>query len=250
MTIKNTLIGATMLALAAAPTLLSAETLKVGSTATGVPFTFLNVESNEVQGMMVDLINAVGEEAGFDPQVEAVDFSSLIPALTSGRIDIISAAMLITESRKKAISFSDPILPYGEGWVVSDDFEGGISADFSELKGKVVGVQQGTVYLERLQKAGNFGELRVYDSLADILAEVQRGRIAAGMGDRPIISYQLSQDRYDGIKLANYDSQYAGDIAIGVRKDDDELMQRINDALAKLKKNGTIDDLAKKWGLL
>ncbi len=227
----------------------SAEPLGVGSTTTGVPFTFLNVETNEIDGMMVDLIEAVGAEAGFEPEVRAIDFSSLIPSLTSGRIDLISAAMLITETRKETIDFSDPILPYGEGWVVAEDFKGGISADFHELEGQVIGVQQGTIYLERLEESDVFGDIRVYDSLADIMGEVARGRIAAGMGDAPIMSYQLSQGRFDDLKLAEYDSQYEGSIAIGVRKEDGELLSRVNDALAALKEDGTIDRIASDWNL-
>ena len=227
----------------------SAEPLNVGSTTTGVPFTFLEVTTNEIDGMMVDLIEAVGEEAGFEPEIRAIDFSSLIPSLTSGRIDLISAAMLITETRKETIDFSDPILPYGEGWVVAEDFEGVISADFHELEGEVIGVQQGTIYLERLQDSDVFADIRVYDSLADIMGEVARGRIVAGMGDAPIMSYQLSQGRFDDLKLADYYSQYEGSIAIGVRKEDGELLSRVNDALAVLKENGTIDRIASDWNL-
>lgn len=226
------------------------ETLKVGSTATGVPFTFLDVEKNQIQGMMVDLVQAVGEKAGFAPDVQAVEFASLIPSLTSERIDLISAAMLITPTRQEVIDFSDPVMPYGEGFVVHESFEGGISSDFSELKGKVVGVQQGTVYLEKLQEVEGFKELRIYDSLADILSEVNRGRIDAGIGDGPILSYQLSQGKYDSARMnEQYESQYVGHIGMGVRKEDGALLESINSAIAELKADGTIDELAAKWGL-
>lgn len=68
------------------------QTLRVGSTPTGVPFTFLDTKTNTVQGSMVDLIQAVGKDAGFTPQVEAMQFSTLIPALTGSKIDLIAAA--------------------------------------------------------------------------------------------------------------------------------------------------------------
>ncbi len=245
--IRKTLLAATLLVTLAAP--VAAEPLKVGSTPTGVPFTFLDVGSNQIQGMMVDLVKAVGEEAGFEPQVQPVDFGSLIPALTSNRIDIISAAMLATEARKQVIDFSEPVLPYGEGIVVAKGGSQTLSASFDELAGEVIGVQQGTVYLENLRASGKFGEVRVYDSLADILAEVNRGRIKAGMGDRPIMAYQLSQGRYPNIQLADYESQYVGSVALGVRKGETELLGRLNSALAKLKANGTVDTLAAKWGI-
>jgi len=248
MKLKAFLAGAALLAIAATQPA-SAETLNVGSTPTGVPFTFLDVSTNQIQGMMVDLIRAVGEEAGFEVNVQPVDFASLIPSLTSGRIDIISAAMLVTDARKEVINFSDPVMPYGEGIVVAADDNTKISPSFEELAGEVIGVQQGTVYLENLQAAGGFGEVRVYDSLADILSEVDRGRIKAGMGDKPIIAYQLSQDRYPNVKFADYESQYVGSVGLGVRKEDTELLERLNTALAKLKEKGVVDELAAKWGL-
>lgn len=240
--------GAAMLAIGSLQPAM-AETLTVGSTPTGVPFTFLDIQTNEIQGMMVDLVRAVGEEAGFDVAVQPVDFGSLIPSLTSGRIDIISAAMIATDARREVIDFSQEVMPYGEGVVVPAAFEGGISPSFEELRGEVIGVQQGTTYLDRLQSMDVFGEVRVYDSLADILNEVNRGRIAAGMGDRPILAYQLSQGRFPGVKMADYESQQTGSVGLGVRKDDKALLERIDTALAKLKENGTVDELAAKWGL-
>src|SRR5436309_15223960 len=63
--------------------------LKVGSTPTGIPFTFLDTKTNTIQGVMVDLVTEVGKDAGFQVQVEAMQFSTLIAALTSNKIDLI-----------------------------------------------------------------------------------------------------------------------------------------------------------------
>jgi len=248
MKLQAFLAGAAMLAIGSLQPA-NAETLTVGSTPTGVPFTFLDIQTNEIQGMMVDLVRAVGQEAGFEVTVQPVDFGSLIPSLTSRRIDIIAAAMIATDARREVIDFSQEVMPYGEGVVVAAGFEGGISPTFEELRGEVIGVQQGTTYLDRLQSMDVFGEVRVYDSLADILNEVNRGRIAAGMGDKPIMAYQMSQGRFPEVKMADYESQQTGSVGLGVRKDDTALLERIDGALAKLKENGTVDELAAKWGL-
>jgi len=228
----------------------NAETLKVGSTSTGVPFTFLDIKTQQIDGMMVDVIDAVGEKAGFTPQVSAVDFASLIPSLRSNRIDIISAAMLSTPARAKVIDFSDPVFPYGEGLVVNKDDDTEYSQELTQTEGKVIGAQQGTLYLEQLRKMDGIGEIRVYDSLADLMREVQLGRVDAGIGDKPIMAYQMSQGKYDGLKFADgYESQFGGSISLGVRKGDEALLARINEALASLKGSGDIDRMAKEWGL-
>lgn len=250
MKLKHIIAGGAMAAMTLFSSAATAETLKVGSTATGVPFTFLDVQTNKIQGLMVDVINAVGKEVDFEADVQAIDFASLIPSLTSDRIDLIAAAMMITPTREDVIDFSDPVVPYSEAIVVNTSFEGDISADFSELKGKIVGVQQGTIYLEKLQAVEGFGELRIYDSLADILAEVNRGRIDAGVGDRPIMAYQISQGNYPDAKLnAGYESQYIGQIGIGVSKNNPALLERVNSAVAILKDNGTIDEIMATWGV-
>jgi polar amino acid transport system substrate-binding protein len=222
-------------------------TYNVGATPTGIPFTFLDVKTNTIQGAMVDLIAAIASDAGFKVNLQATPFSALIPALTGNRIDIIATAMLITAPRRDVIDFSDPVFPYPEGLVVN-------VADttpyrsLADLKGQVVGAQVGTVYVEFLRKNGEFAEVKVYDSLADILREVSLGRIKAGFGDAPILKYQLAQNVSLRAKLVpTYAPKLTGNVGIGVRKSDPELLKKINAALAKLRADGTIDKILAKW---
>jgi len=223
--------------------------LKVGSTPTGVPFTFLDVKTNTIQGAMVDLISAIGAEAGFKVDVQATPFSALIPSLTANKIDIISAAMLITDARKQVLDFSDPVFPYPEGMVVNVD-DNVAYKTLADLKGTAVGVQAGTVYADFLKKEGQFSEVKVYDSLADVLRDVGLGRIKAGFGDGPILAYQLSQNKDFKAKLVRtYEPKMAGSVGIGLRKGEAELLKKINTALAKLKADGTLDKILVKWNL-
>ena len=76
---------------------------KVGSTPTAVPFTFLDAKTNTIQGVMVDVIEEIGKEADFKIEIQPMPFSALIAALTSGKIDIISAAMYGSPERAKVI---------------------------------------------------------------------------------------------------------------------------------------------------
>src|ERR1700751_3768491 len=97
------------LSLAGACPVSAQQVLKVGSTPTGGPFTFLDTKTNQPQGVIVDLIPEVGKDAGFAVEVEPMQFSALIASLTANKIDLISAAMFITPARKEVIDFSDPI---------------------------------------------------------------------------------------------------------------------------------------------
>jgi polar amino acid transport system substrate-binding protein len=228
----------------------SAQTvLKVGSTPTGNPFTFLDTKTNTIDGIMADIVKAVGKTSGFEVQIEPMQFSALIGALTSNRIDIISAAMYITEPRKQVIDFSDPIYTYGEGLLVpaSDkkDYTG-----LDEMKGYTVGAQIGTAYVDALKKTGFFPEVKLYKTSPDILADVNAGRVQAAFADAPIMAYTLKQGQFPNVRLVkSYKPVITGSVGIGARKGDGELLKKVNAGLAKVKADGTLAKILAKWGL-
>ncbi len=214
------------LALAAAAPGSAQQVLKVGSTPTGVPFTFLDTKTNSIQGVMVDLITEVGKDAGFQVQIEPMQFSALIPSLTSNKIDIISAAMFATAARKEVIDFSDAVYTYGEGLLVPKTDKKDYATP-EALKGEVVGAQVGTAFVDALKKTGLFSEVKVYDTIPD-----------------------LKQGGFPEVRLVeSYKPTIVGTVGIGVRKADQELLQKINASLAKLKANGAVDKILDKWGL-
>lgn len=222
---------------------------KVGSTPTGNPFTFVDVKSSKVQGMMVDLMEELGREAGFKPEIEAIPFGVLIPSLTSGKINVISAAMMITPARAEVVDFTQPLFPYSETMVV-------LKADNTpyrsakDLANQVVGVQAGTAYLAYLQKVGGFTEIKTYDSIADIMRDVSLGRIKAGFVDEPIARYRLSQDKEATVKIvATYEPGVVGQVGLAVKKGDTALLNMLNAAITKVKADGRIAKLQEKWGL-
>ena len=221
----------------------------VGASSSGVPFTFLDVESRSPRGIMVDIVRAVGEDAGFPTEVRMLPFNALIPSLTSGRIRLIAAAMVITPARREIVDFSHPVYSYGEALIVaaSDTTE---YRSLEDLKGKVVGAQVGTVYIDALQESGLFPEVKVYDSVADILRDVGVGRIEAGFGDHPIVVYQLGLSTHPEVRrVESYEPRIVGSIGIGVRKGDEELLAEINASLVRLKADGTLDRILAEWQL-
>ena len=198
---------------------------------------------------MVDIITEIGKDAGFAVQVEPMQFSALIASLTSNKIDIISAAMFITAARKEVIDFSDPIYTYGEGLLVpkSDTKEYNSQED---LKGEVVGAQVGTAFVDALKKSGLFSDVKAYDTIPDILRDVNTGRLKAGFADYPILAYNLKQGSFPETRIVeSYKPTVIGSVGIGVRKGDAELLGKINTSLVKLKANGTVEKILAKWGL-
>lgn len=222
---------------------------KVGSTTTGNPFTFLDVKTNKIDGMMVDLMKAIAEDQEFKVDIQPVPFEALIPSLQGNKIDIMSAAVTITPARAEVVDFTVPIFPYTDAVVVPKDDSGAYrtAADFAD---KIIGVQGGTTFYEHLRKLGGFKEIKTYTSIADIMRDVELGRIAAGFADEPIMRYRLSRADSAPIKLvATYEPFYVGQVALAVRKGNVELLEKLNAGITKIKNSGTLEALQKKWGL-
>ncbi|WP_431304787.1 ABC transporter substrate-binding protein [Sediminicoccus sp. BL-A-41-H5] len=243
---RHVLGGGAALALSGGSALAQGQTLKVGSTPTGIPFTFLDTSRNTITGFMVELITEIGRRQSFAVDVQATPFAALIASLTSSRIDLIAAAMLATPARREQIDFSDPVYAYGEGVAVREG-EQRPWRTLADMRGVSAGAQIGTVYIEPLRAAGL--DVRTYDSVADIMRDVSLGRIAAGFGDAPIVSYQIAQGTFRGVRLLpDYRPSIVGSIAIGTRKGD-PVMARINAGLASMKADGAFTALVTKWNL-
>lgn len=228
----------------------SAQTvLKVGSTPTGSPFTFLDTKTNTIDGVMVDIVNAVAKESGFGVQIEPMQFSALISSLTSKRIDLISAAMFITPTRQEVVDFSLPIYSYGEGVVVLKQDTVAYQS-FADMKGKRVGVQVGTAFVDPLQKSGLFSEVKLYETTSDLMRDANAGRIDAGVLDYPIAAFAVAKGQFPNLRMVtSFKPTMVNSIGMATRKGDTELMGKVNAAVTKLKANGAIDAILKKWGL-
>ncbi|MGJ4859582.1 ABC transporter substrate-binding protein [Labrys sp. La1] len=226
----------------------SEEVLKVGITTTGVPLTFVDTLSSKSTGAMVDLAASIAAECGMRVEYEVSAFPALIPALTTGKINLISAAMFVTQKRKEVVDFSLPVYEFGETmFVAAND-----SNDYTReaLKGETVGAPIGSTIAEDLQQTGLFTEVRQYDSIADIVRDVRLGRIKAGFADRPIVAYQLSRKPDLGVRLVEgYKPLHVGQVALAVSKHNAALLERINAAIEKLQRRGDIAKIFAQYGL-
>ncbi|WP_186390015.1 MULTISPECIES: ABC transporter substrate-binding protein [unclassified Stappia] len=225
-----------------------AKDLTVGVTTTGVPFTFVDTATQKPTGAMVDIAEAIAAEAGLTVKFELSAFSALIPALTTGKIDLISAGMFASEKRMEVVDFSTGVYTYGDAMFVAAADDTAYTLDM--LKGETVGAQVGTVFADKLNSLGIFSEVKQYDSLADIMREVKLGRIKAGFGDKPIIAYQIAQNPDFGVRLVEgYTPMSEGTVALAVAKDNPELLETVNAALAKMSDSGELAKIFAKYGL-
>ena len=220
---------------------------RVGATATGVPFSFVDLKTNQPSGAMIDVVKAIAADAGFPIEVRVTSFSALIPSLTAHKIDLISAGMLKTAAREKVVAFSQPVFSYGGGLVVpaNDKKEYRTIAD---LKGITVGVQVGTRFYDQLQASGA-REVKTYDNLMDMLMDLSTRRIEAAYGDAPIFAYQMAQARMRAARLVKgFRPPSIEDVCLVVRQDDRDLLDRINASIGRIR-NTKIKAILDRWSL-
>ncbi len=241
-------LGASLAGACAAPPDVRARGgLVVGSTATGVPFSFLDVRTNSLTGAMVDIVEAVAAQAGFPVDLQVTAFSALIPSLTARKIDLIAAAMLRTPAREAVVDFSDPVYAYGGGVVVRRE-DRRAYPDLGRLAGLRVGAQVGSRFVEQLATAG-VRDVRTYDSLADILRDLRLGRLDAAYGDEPIIRYYLRVTRTEALRLATeFRPGELEQVCLVMRKGETALAARLNRAIAEIKAT-RIAAIVQHWGL-
>jgi polar amino acid transport system substrate-binding protein len=219
----------------------------VGSSATGVPFSFLDVETNRLTGAMIDIVEAMAAQAQTPAAFQVVPFSALIPSLTARKIDMIAAAMLRTPERERVVAFSDPVYAYGGGLVVGADHLRDY-ARLEDLRGLKVGAQVGSRFVDQLKAAG-VADVKTYDGLSDILRDVRLKRLDVAYGDEPILRYYLRVTRSKVLRLVeSFKPTALEDVCLILRKDDRALLERVNAAIAGIR-GSTLPPILAKWGL-
>ncbi|MGI4795132.1 MAG: substrate-binding periplasmic protein, partial [Janthinobacterium lividum] len=119
-----------------------------------------------------------------------------------------------------------------------------------DLKGKKAGAQIGTRYLDAYKNTNVFSDVAAYDSVPDIMRDVANGRLDVGVGDFPILAYTMQQGRFPQVRLVtSYKPIVVGPVNIAVRQGNADLLSKINASLAKMKVDGRLDTILKKWGL-
>ncbi len=219
------------------------KVLKVGSEITYAPFEFVDDKTNTPSGFDVELIKQIAKEEGFtDVKIENIAWDGLIPSLNSGKIDLVVAAMTITEERQQAALFSKPYFQSTQYIAVK---QGSTLKTSADLTGKKVGVQTNTTGQMVCEKAG-VSQIKKFDTIPDALNALKIGAVDAVVADSPVVLWFIKQNPDANITAisGNFTKEYFG---MAMKSGNQELAAKINDGLQKVKQNGTYNLLYKKY---
>ncbi len=222
----------------------AAQTIRFATEASYPPFESMDA-NNKIVGFDVDLANALCKEIDATCTFSNQSFDSLIPSLKFRRIDAAMAGMDITPEREKQVLFSNP---YYDNSALFIGQKGKV-ADIAALKGKKVGVQNGTTHQKFIMDKHPEITTVPYDSYQNAKLDLQNGRIDAVFGDTAVVTEWLkAEPKLAAIGDKVTDKDYFGTgLGIAVRQGNTDLQAKFNTALEKVKKDGTYQTIYEKW---
>ncbi|HEL2401464.1 TPA: ABC transporter substrate-binding protein/permease [Streptococcus suis] len=208
------------------------------------PFEFK--DSDQVyKGLDVDIINEVIKRSGWKVNQSFPGFDAAVNAVQAGSADALMAGTTITEARKKVFTFSDP---YFDTKIVIATTKSNTISKYEDLKGKTVGVKNGTAaqaFLEENKEKYGY-TLKTFDTGDLMYNSLSAGAVDAVMDDEAVIQYAIQQGQDLSIDIAG---EAIGSFGFSVKKGSqyEYLVEDFNKALAAMKEDGTYETIMNKW---
>lgn len=215
------------------------KVFKMGTNAAFPPYEFK--EADKFVGIDVEIATAIAKELGGTLEVVDMEFDSIITAVNKGEVDFGLAGMTVTDERKKEVEFSSSYATGVQSVIVPED---STIASLDDLAGKKIGVQLGTT--GDIYACDDFGKEFVteYGKGADAVIALKGGDVDAVIIDNEPAKAFVAEN--GGLKIL--ETSYAvEDYAIAIKKDNKEFLDKVNAALEKLTKDGTIDKIIAKY---
>ncbi|HFI0462449.1 TPA: ABC transporter substrate-binding protein/permease [Streptococcus suis] len=208
------------------------------------PFEFK--DSDQIyKGLDVDIINEVAKRSGWTMNQSFPGFDAAVNAVQAGSADALMAGTTITEARKKVFTFSDP---YFDTKIVIATTKANTISSYKDLKGKTVGVKNGTAAQNFLEEnKDKYGyNVKTFDTGDLMYNSLSTGAVDAVMDDEAVIQYAIQQGQDLSIDIAG---EAIGSFGFSVKKGSqyEYLVEDFNKALAAMKEDGTYDQIMNKW---
>lgn len=202
-------------------------------------------ESNELTGFDIDYAKAAAEHMGMKAKFQPIDWKAKETELASGRIDLIWNGYTITDDRKKKVLFTKPYLSNAQVVAVLKDSD---IQSLSDLEGKTVGLQALSSAADALEANPIADKVKNKTEFADnvlALSDLKSKRVEAVIIDEVVIDYYMSKE--EG-KFKVLDETLAPEeYGVGVKKGNEELLKKLQDALDTMNEDGTAAQISETW---
>ena len=214
------------------------DVLVMATNAEFPPYEFY--EGQEIVGIDAEIAAAIAEKLGYELKIEDMAFDSIIAAVSSGKADFGLAGMTVTEDRLESVNFSDTYATATQVVILMEDSE---ITGIADLDGKKIGVQLGTtgdIY------AGDIADATIerYNKGFEAVQALTQGKIDAVIIDNEPAKVFVAEN--EGTKILEEDFAVE-EYAMAIAKENTELLEKVNVALAELTEDGTLQAIVDKY---
>ena len=217
--------------------------LVVGMSADYAPYEFHYIDENGkdvIGGFDVDIANEIADAIGVELVIQEMDFDALVSALPAGKVDVVISGMNPTEERAKVVDFSDIYYNSQHGILVRTE-DADKYKTFAELEGAKVGAQLGSTQ-EQIAKAEiPNADLQLLANVNNLILELKSGKVDAIVMEKPVAEMAVKNNPDLTVGEPTYEEKTGGN-AVGVAKNNPELLAKINEVINELNESGKMDD--------
>lgn len=203
-------------------------------------------DNGKIVGFDIDMAEAVSKEIGVPIEFKPIDWASKETELNSGRIDCIWNGFTMTPERTKKLAFTKPYMDNIQVYAVLNDSAVKTPED---LKGKKISIQEASTAETALNRDENlkksFSEIKAYPDLTACFMDLESGRCDAVLADSVLIEYYMTKKPGQFKELEGVVSKDT--FSIGIKKDNQALVDLLNDGIAKVVASGEAKKISAKW---
>ena len=217
--------------------------LIVGTSADYPPYEWHLVQDGEdkIIGFDIDIAQVLADELGVELEVLDMDFDGLIPALSTGKIDMIIAGMNPTEERKQSVDFTDIYYTQKDALVIKSEDAEDIQSE-NDLKKASLATQKATIQEAYLLENFPDAALQSVPKWNTAILSLVTGKVDAVLMVETVAKQYVEQN--EGLEIAGFDvASTPNESAIAVAKDNEDFLDAVNDILDEMEDSGKIEEL-------
>lgn len=214
--------------------------LVVGTSADYPPYEFkaLIDSKQEIVGFDIEIAKKIAEKLGVELEVKDMDFKVLIPTVKNGQVDIVIAGLSPNPEREKEIGLSNVYYDATQTVLVRKaDIANYKSLD--DLKGKKIGAQMGSIQEELAKKVEN-SDVKSLPLITSLVVDLKTEKIDAIVMEQPVAKQYADNNEDFAVPEFAFENEEKG-AAIGVKKENKDLLEFVNTTLEELKADGSIE---------
>lgn len=215
----------------------------VGMSADYAPYEFHYIDENGkdvIGGFDVDIANEIADSLGVELVIQEMDFDALVAALPAGKIDLVISGMNPTEERAKVVDFSDIYYNAQHGILVrAEDVDK--YKTFADLEGIKVGAQLGSTQEQIARNEIPNADLQLLNNVNNLILELKAGKVEAVIMEKPVAEMAIKSNPELAVGNPTYEDKTGGS-AVGMTKNNPELLAKINEVIKELNESGKLDD--------